>query len=491
MRADADIRPENRFLALAWGGRNLFLSGVAGTGKSTLLRSFIAGCREPLLSGAAWPDGSWKPSPPSEPRPVDVTAPTGIAALNVEGRTVHRFSGMLLGPKGDQSDEAYFDWLREQRFPSIRAGFRRVECCRCLVIDEISMLPGRQFRFLEWLFRRLRGCDEPWGGCQVIVIGDFLQLAPVRTRESEPYDWAFLNPAWERSGFTPILLTKVHRQSDRDFIDALSGVREGEVSGRRADLLHGRVVAFPKSHIPRLFTHNAQVDRWNSVMLDELEGEERVFVGEKGGNERMSQFLADNLMCPETLRLKPGARVMFTVNHQKGEFVNGTIGIVSRLEPDRVAVRLPGGSEIDVERFKWRAGEDENEGTYAQFPLRLAYAMTIHKSQGLTLDDAYVDIRAAREPGQAYVALSRVRSLGGLHLKDWFRGLVVSTAALRFYAQLERPHAPCRPANDREDFRTPGAPGPVRKGDQGAAPALPGSAGPPLREPCVEGTLFR
>ena len=172
--ADAMLTPENLFHASAKTGGNVFLTGAGGTGKSTQLRAFIAEC----------------------PRRVSVTAPTGVAALNVGGMTIHRFCGMLIGPAAGQSNEDYFNQLHRDPRRSILAGFNRVRRCEVLVIDEISMLPGRQFEFVEFLFRRLRGRDVPFGGCQVIATGDFLQLPPVRKSETERYDWAFQSPAW-------------------------------------------------------------------------------------------------------------------------------------------------------------------------------------------------------------------------------------------------------------------------------------------------------
>ena len=343
---------------------------------------------------------------------------------------------MLLGPRPDQGDEEYLGWLMEQPFRSIRVGFRRVETAQCLVIDEISMLPGRQMQFLEFLFRTLRGNDRPWGGCQIIAVGDFLQLAPVRTNEAQAYDWAFDNPVWARSGFVPIALTKVRRQNDAEFVSALAGVRVGDVTGATARTLHARVSHFPPAEIPRLFTHNVQVDRWNHVMLEGLPGEETHLEAIVSGPDHRVAFLADNLMCPRTLVLKPGARVMFTVNHRHGDYVNGTIGTVERIGLDTLEVGLPDCRVVELERFTWKAGEESSLATLSQFPLRLAYAMTTHKSQGLSLDAAYCDIRAAREPGQAYVALSRVRTLAGLHLKEWFGGLFVSARAIEFHRAI-------------------------------------------------------
>ena len=427
--AEGVLTPENRFLAAAWDGCNCFLTGMAGTGKSTLLREYIR----------------------QTARRVDVTAPTGVAALNVGGSTIHRFCGMLLGPAAGQSNEEYFEALRRDPRRSILAGFNRVRRCQVLVIDEVSMLPGRQFEFVEFLFRRLRGCDEPFGGCQVIATGDFLQLPPVRTSEVAPYDWAFLSPAWAAAGFKTFMLATVRRQDEARFVRALGDFRVGRVWGESARLLQGRVRSNPPATMPRLFTHNVQVDKWNGFQLGELPGDEVILEAEQSGPELQRQYLTKNLLTPATLRLKPGALVMFTINKnspggQQPLFVNGQIGTVEKIEgngtngtngTNAVLVRT-GGEVISVERFTWRHSQDDPESaTFAQFPLRLAWAMTIHKSQGLTLDSAYLDIRAAREPGQAYVAVSRVRSLAGLYFKDWFKGVHVSPEAIRFYQGVD------------------------------------------------------
>jgi len=250
-RMNTPVSEENRFLAHAGDGRNVFLTGMAGTGKSTLLRQFI---------GESF-------------RKVDVTAPTGVAALNVGGMTIHRFCGMLLGPQPGQSNEEYFEILRRDTRPSIMAGFNRVRRCEALVIDEISMLPGRQFDFVEFLFRRLRCDDRSFGGCQVIATGDFLQLPPVRRGESEPYNWAFQSSAWANAEFKTVLLETVRRQDEPDFVRALSRFRMGRVQGDDARLLQSRVKNFPPANLTRLFTHNVQVDKWNEFQLSELPGE--------------------------------------------------------------------------------------------------------------------------------------------------------------------------------------------------------------------------
>jgi hypothetical protein len=437
-RMERPIDEGSRFLAWAHGGRNVFLTGMAGTGKSWLLRRFIA----------------------EHAARVSVTAPTGVAALNVGGMTLHRFCGMRLGPGTGQSDEGFYRELKDERHPAVMAGFRRVRRCNVLVIDEVSMLPGRILNFVDFLFRQERESNAPFGGCQVIATGDFLQLPPVRIADKEPYDWAFMSAAWERAGFKTILLEEVKRQDEPEFVRALSNFRRGHVWGEDARLLQSRIQSFPPASLTRLFTHNVQVDKWNNFQLSELPGEPVVLEARAEGPEHQVEFLRKNLLTPSTLVLKRGALVMFTVNRSlrtQGPVlhVNGELGVVEKCEVrnpksevgssspgassqgpegDVIWVRKKSGQVIAVEPFTWEFDRNDPEcGKLTQYPLRLAYAMTIHKAQGLTLDSAYLDIRAAREPGQAYVAVSRVRTLAGLHFKDWFKGVWVSDEAIRFY----------------------------------------------------------
>jgi len=427
---DAVLTPENLFHASAQAGRNCFLTGAGGTGKSTQLRALIAD----LAAGHVFADG--------HKCRVSVTAPTGVAALNVGGMTIHRFCGMLIGPAAGQSNEDYFNQLQRDPRRSILAGFNRVRRCEVLVIDEISMLPGRQFEFVEFLFRRLRGRDVPFGGCQVIATGDFLQLPPVRKSETERYDWAFQSPAWAAAEFRTFVLERVRRQDEPVFVRALADFRVGRVWGDTARILQSRVRSNPPAAMTRLFTHNVQVDKWNHFQLSDLPGDEGVCHARQSGPELQREFLTKNLLTPAELRLKPGALVMFTVNKtEPGQneplFVNGQLGTVLDVRPDSVLVKAKTGAEIYVERFTWRYDQqDDDSATFSQFPLRLAWAMTIHKAQGLSLDSAFLDIRAAREPGQAYVAVSRVRSLAGLNFKEWFKGVHVSPEAIEFYRNI-------------------------------------------------------
>jgi hypothetical protein len=408
--------PADRFLDLATAGENTFLTGPAGSGKSHNVRDYLK--RQP---------------------DTQVVASTGVAALNVGGMTVHRWSGMLLGPAKGQDFEKFFAQLARDPKPSVRVAFNRVRRCKRLVIDEISMLSGSAFDYLDFHCRKIREDKRPFGGIQVIGTGDFLQLPPVRTNPTHSYDWAFDSAAWLAAGFQTVELRRIMRQDEPDFVAALAKFRRGEIDGDTERLLRPRITTFPARDITRLFTHNSMVDRWNDFCLGELPGPESVREAETWGPQHQIDFLEKNLLTPKVLRLKPGAKVMFTVNRPDDGFVNGQTGEVVSIGITSVVVCTE-GRELEVSPYRWRYdSNDPGTAWFEQLPLRLANALTIHKAQGLTLDTAFIDIRAAREPGQAYVALSRVRTLAGLHLKDWPRGVFVSQRALDFHFPHSHP----------------------------------------------------
>jgi ATP-dependent exoDNAse (exonuclease V) alpha subunit len=319
----------------------------------------------------------------------------------------------------------------------------RINGTSILIIDEVSMLPGKILEFVDYVCRKVRGDDRPMGGIQLVAVGDFLQLPPVS--KTGRYDWAFASPVWADLAFKHVTLRQVHRQDDPDFISILNQFREGTVTKEGAAILKKRVAVFPKSSILRLFTHNTQVDKWNEYQLGTLEVPEHVFLAETSGKPTDVEFLKKNLITPYELKLKLGARAMVTCNLRDPDnaegmlAANGEIGTVTDVQENCVSVRLDNGREVGIKRNTWKFDPSEkNTAQFYQFPLRLAWAATIHKSQGLTLDAALIDIRAAREPGQAYVAVSRVKSLSGLMLKDWFAGLWVSPQAKEFHRSIQR-----------------------------------------------------
>ncbi|MCC5807594.1 MAG: AAA family ATPase [Opitutales bacterium] len=418
-------------LELMQSGHNVFLTGVAGSGKSYVVRQHI---------GRAF----------DQP---EITASTGIAAINLQNAflaetgialrasTVYRWAGIAIGPKPHQSFEEYFRLIATKPPPSRINAFNRVYRAKCLLIDEISMIPGRILDYLDYHCRQLRNDDRPFGGIQIIAVGDFLQLPPVS--KNGTYDWAFLSNSWQGADFQPAVLTHIHRQADPAFINALNDFREGRIRGSTARLLANRVARFPSRNITRLLTHNTQVDKWNAYQLENIEKPAHTFTGEESGPQDQIDYLWKNSITPRVLTLKEGARIMVTRNlSQDGELIaaNGATGTVIAIGDEAITVDLDNIGLADIHRTDFQFDPfDPDSAAVTQYPLRPAYAMTIHKSQGLTLDRALIDIRAAREPGQAYVALSRLRSLTGLHLKDWIRGVFVSNEAISFHRNLTSP----------------------------------------------------
>ena len=414
-------------------GHSVFITGPAGTGKSSVTVEII---RRRL--GA---------------RSLKVCATTGVAALNLRDKlstmfgedvntsTVYRWAGIGIGPKEGQSFESYFQHMQSQGL-HWQATIGRIRTTKILIIDEISMLPGKILNFVDYVCRQVKADDRPMGGIQVIAVGDFLQLPPVS--KTGLYDWAFACETWREIDFYHVTLRQVHRQDDAEFVSILNQFREGTVTKAGAAILKKRVALFPPAKVLRLFTHNAQVNKWNEYQLGTLDSTEHVFTAETKGPKFDVEFLVKNLVTPERLVLKVDARAMVTANLRNPDdpdgmlAANGEIGTVTAVYADCVMLLLDNGKTVEINKKTWKFDPFE-KGTaeFKQFPLRLAWAATIHKSQGLTLESALIDIRAAREPGQAYVAVSRVKSLQGLLLKDWFAGLWVSPQAKEFHRSIK------------------------------------------------------
>lgn len=420
-------------------GKNTFITGAAGTGKSSVTTEVI---RRRIGD-----------------RSLKVCATTGVAALNlrdklkaifgedVDTSTIYRWAGIGLGPRPGQSFDDYLAYMKTRGY-SWQGACRRIRGTTTLIIDEVSMLPGRILSFIDLVCRVVRDDHRPFGGIQVLAVGDFLQLPPVA--KTGRYDWAFACPTWHELDFSCVSLRTVHRQDEPVFVGLLNQFREGKVTKEGAAALKKRVAVFPNSRILRLFTHNTQVDKWNAYQLGAIDRPEQTFDAVGEGPSTEIEWLQKNLVTPTHLTIKVGARVMVTANlpdPSKQDALlaaNGDIGTVENWVNGEIVVRLDSGNMINVRPHTWEYDPtaDTKTGKFIQYPLRLAWACTIHKSQGLTLDEALIDIRAAREPGQAYVALSRVRAMSGLHLKDWFQGMFVSSDAIAFHRAIERGEMP-------------------------------------------------
>lgn len=366
-----------------------YVTGPAGSGKTHLLNRYIDWCKTQDMT-------------------VAVTASTGIAATHIGGRTVHSWSGM--GIK-DEMDKKEIDELAQKEF--IHKRYTETDV---LIIDEVSMLSAAQLDLLDEIARTVTRQDIPFGGIQVVMSGDLFQLPPITNRDGPQY--ITQSAVWEEADIAMCYLTEQFRQEDEQYLQILHDIRTGKVTDSTQEVVASRLVE-PESvsDVTRLYTHNADVESVNEEHLSELDGQLHVFDMRTSGRASKVKSLKRGSLAAEKLRLKPEAEVMFIKNDPAGQFVNGTRGRIDRFEHGMPVVVTKGGKEITPERMRWQRSYVDGDGAYiSQLPLRLAWAVTIHKSQGMTLDEAAIDLSRTFVPGQGYVALSRVRSLSGLYL---------------------------------------------------------------------------
>lgn len=373
------------------GPRNIFLTGQPGTGKTYTINQYIGW----LIDNGIVPA---------------VTASTGIAAVHVNGSTIHSWAGV-------RDDNA----LTQQNIEDIMDNsWVRDRICKTdvLIIDEISMVSAKLMNVIASLAMAARNSDEPFGGIKVVAVGDFFQLPPVKG------EFAFTSEAWKQADFKVCYLHEQHRQNDQVFNDILTNIRAGHLTEEQREVIRSRVTddASQFDNAIRLDTHNAKVDKINEMKLDRVEGEARTYKMQEMGNDKVIKMLKANCLSPERLTLKVGAKVMFIKNDIDKRWVNGTQGEVVGLGDVYVTVRLRSGVRVDVGIHDWEKceGYGKNKIVIAmisQIPLKLAYAITIHKSQGMTLDEAIIDVSHVFACGHAYVAVSRVRSLEGVHFQ--------------------------------------------------------------------------
>ena len=401
---------KNQELRNAWDfvehtGISIFLTGKAGTGKTTFLRTL---------------------KEYSSKRSV-IVAPTGVAAINAGGMTIHSFFQLPLSPfVPDASIKNRFDYSKEKR--------KIMRTLDLLIIDEISMVRADLLDAIDSVLRRFREHDKPFGGVQLLMIGDLQQLTPVVTPEEEKvlqryYDtpYFFGSKALRSINYVTIELTHVYRQQDSTFITLLNNIREGKATAADLQLLNER---YSPTFLPeagsdyiRLTTHNRMAESYNEDQLRNLPSRACSFRAETDGNFPEYSYPADF-----NLTLKVGAQVMFIRNDNNGRYYNGRIGHVTYVDNEKILVLCPGDEdaiEVEVETWentkytlneKTKQIEAEVQGTFKQYPLRLAWAITIHKSQGLTFEHAIIDAQASFASGQVYVALSRCKTLEGLVL---------------------------------------------------------------------------
>jgi len=384
---------QEQALAILKTGANVFLTGEPGSGKTHTINRYVAYLRSRGVEPA-------------------LTASTGIAATHIGGMTVHSWCGI-----GIMAALTPYDL---DRIASNERIYKRLMKAKVLVIDEVSMLDARTLSMVDAVCRETRRDNAPFGGLQTVLVGDFFQLPPV-ARDGRTAEFAFRSSAWAELRPVVCYLSEQYRQDDPEFLSILSAIRSNTVSDEHIRVLESRAasrVDAAKGAV-KLFPHNIDVDRINEKELSRLAGIERVFAMESKGPEHLVAALQRGCLSPETLRLKPGAAVMFTRNNPQAGFVNGTLGTVIDAvgENGYPLVMTREGARLAAEPMEWKI-EDQGKAlaSMRQVPLRLAWAMTVHKSQGMSLDAALMDLGAAFEFGQGYVALSRVRRLSGLFL---------------------------------------------------------------------------
>jgi len=373
-------------------GRNVYLTGAAGSGKTYVLNSYIKYLKERGV-------------------PVGVTASTGIAATHLGGVTIHSWSG--IGIKDDLSEYDVELLVQKEKL------WKRFDKTKVLIIDEVSMLSPVTFDSIDQVCRAMKDESKPFGGMQVVLSGDFFQLPPI-VRGSSEIHFAPQSNAWRGMNVRVCYLEEQFRHDDKTLEAILNEMRTGNVSMSSRKILTERGSEASKSEVTptRLFTHNKDVDALNEEELTKLPGKEYVFTMETRGSKQLVESLKKGILVPEELRLKKGASVMFVKNNFDEGYVNGTLGVVEDIEDDVPVVRTFSGHKINVYPAQWMIEEDGKVlAQVDQIPLRLAWAITVHKSQGMSLDAAEIDLLKAFVPGQGYVALSRLRSLDGLILK--------------------------------------------------------------------------
>jgi len=375
-------------------GKNVFLTGSAGTGKTYLLNKYIAYLRNRKIT------------------PV-ILAPTGIAASHIGGMTIHSFFG--LGVR-EEVDDGFVSFLVRQKFLQ-----NRLKRLKVLVIDEVSMISPELFRTIDKILRKFKGSRKPFGGVQLVLSGDFFQLPPIsKSLREEKFIWQ--TTLWGAADLKICYLDKKFRHEDSSLVKILDEIRSGGVSEDSMETFRS---CYKKDfsqnfEITRLYTHNADVDRINEEELDRIEGEPMIFdPDESGPKKHRERIFKTSLVSPE-LKLKIGAAVIFVKNNYEKGYINGTLGKIVDFDEYTSApvVEIFSGRKILAKREQWEVENDKGEmvATVKQIPLRLAWALTVHKSQGMTLDAAEIDLSKTFEVGQGYVALSRIKSIEGLRL---------------------------------------------------------------------------
>ncbi len=401
-------------LEILHNGHNVLLTGPAGAGKTFVLNQFI---RQAKADG----------------KHVSVTATTGLAATHIGGNTIHAWSGIGVS---DELQEDFEDYLLKSRRDII-------ETTDVLVIDEISMLHDYRLDMVDTVARTVRDDPRPFGGIQVVLCGDFFQLPPVNRDDSRQGGFVTNSSAWQELDLVICYLNEQHRQDDPVFLEILNALRSGDIRRRHAEALMERIdTHLEDDNITELHTTNIDVESINHGRLNELKDKTYYYDMVTTGSENYVASLKRSCLAMERLALKPGALVMAIKNSSERKYVNGSLGVVVGFEKgtDYPVVEFRNGKTVTMKPDSWELRDgDKKRAGLSQIPLRLAWAITVHKSQGMTLDAARIDLRKAFVEGMGYVALSRVKRLESLSLLGINRmALKVSSEALAIDGELRK-----------------------------------------------------
>jgi len=389
---------QSKALAILKSGKNVFLTGSAGAGKTYVLNQYISYLKANEI-------------------PVAITASTGIAATHMNGMTIHFWAG--IGVK-DTLSPADLQSLKDKKYLT-----DKIEQVQVLIIDEISMLHKQQLEMVNMVLKFFKKNQLPFGGVQIVFCGDFFQLPPVgRPMEENKDKFAFMSSAWLEASPVVCYISEQYRQSDNSLNRILNEIRNGTPDQTTMDVLTSALKNnVPKNDfITKLYTHNVDVDRINTEKLLHLHTKSKVFQAEIKGNEKLRDLLVKSVLTDAILELRIGTKVMFIKNNYDKGYMNGTLGeVVDFSEDGYPMVRISGGYIIEAIPEDWSIQDDAGNtlASFKQVPLRLAWAITIHKSQGMTLDAAEVDLSKTFERGQGYVALSRLKDIESLFLSGF------------------------------------------------------------------------
>jgi ATP-dependent DNA helicase PIF1 len=397
--------------------RNVFLTGAAGTGKSHVIREYMK--------------NSTKESA--------VLATTGMAAIILNGRTFHSF--FSLWDFNSPFQRMVGSALQNRKMQS------RVQRTDEIIIDEVSMLDERTMKAGEEIARKVRESSLPWGGMRVIAVGDFCQLPPVDPgrQRGQAVDWVFDTEVWHQSGFEMVQLTEIMRTGDTAFMGILNKVRRGIVDDEVRAFMHARTVTEQQAeHIEgtRMFARRDEVTAYNKRRMDLIDAPVETFTANISMHvmfdiEKARAKLLANMPVDETIELKPGALVMIRKNNLDEGYANGSLGHYRKQAGSSLVVELLDGGEVMIEpmEFTLKDGDGKIQALAMQYPLQLAWASTIHKVQGATMDVVVADISRLWDSGQAYVAMSRTKTAEGFHVINWSEGSVIADdRILSFYS---------------------------------------------------------